>query len=216
MLPSQRPLHKSPKLPQHLGTLGSLLPGCWRKGTFFPGTRPAGNKSCVYQPSSCCFWLSARGAVVFIQTQGQSSVTNNTRQRSTLSPAAPSLAREQDRASRRAVPPGKDRQPWDVGTGGMSWPCVQSLSCARDRLRTMNEQLRTRHRGVMAPLGAQCQGSEVDTPSIGCAAASPPRDCPAGDSVSPSVKSNFLDFELCSVPKEDPNTSWLQQRWRAG
>lgn len=153
---------------------------------------------------------------MFIQTQGQSSVTNNTRQRSTLGPAAPSLAREQDRASRRAVPPGKDGQPWDVGTGGMSWPCVQSLSCARDRLRTMNEQLRTRHRGVMAPLGAQCQGSEVDTPSIGCAAASPPRDCPAGDSVSPSVKSNFLDFELCSVPKEDPNTSWLQQRWRAG
>lgn len=58
---------------------------------------------------------------MFIQTQGQSSVTNNTRQRSTLGPAAPSLAREQDRASRRAVPPGKDRQPWDVRTGGMSW-----------------------------------------------------------------------------------------------
>lgn len=50
----------------------------WGKGTFFLGMRPAGNKTCTDQPLSCCFWLSAQAAFVFTQTQGQSSVTNNT------------------------------------------------------------------------------------------------------------------------------------------
>lgn len=86
--PAPSPLHKSPKSSLRRGTLGLLLlltgagrwdtARSWRKGTFSPGMRPAGNKNRAYQPLSRCFWLSAQGAFVFTQTQGQSPVTNNT------------------------------------------------------------------------------------------------------------------------------------------